>query len=99
MEYNALMNQNFVVTNAENQDYVSTKAQELSGAVLVLGTSIIGDLTNSSSNNGVASVNIWTLKIAEWYTNDENNISTYSDSGVEDDLLRTGLLFLTIVCL
>lgn len=92
MGYNTPVNQNFIVTNTENQNDASTKAQELSGTVLVLGTSIIGDLTESS-DNGITGVSIWMLKIAESYTNDENNSSTYSDSGVENDLLRTGVAF------
>ena len=95
------MEQNFFVTNSENQNYASTRAQEQGGVVLVLGTSVLEAGSITASNNHVSAridignESIWAVKIAEWYRNDENenNISTYSDSGVENELLRTGVAF------
>lgn len=95
------MEQNFFVTNPENQNYASTRAQERGGVVLVLGTSVLEAGSITASNDHVSAridagnESIWTVKIAEWYKNDENenSVSTYSDSGVENELLQTEVAF------
>lgn len=91
------MPQNFFITNSENQNNASTLAQYSGGAVLVLSTSVLesDSGTVSKSEESVRTTtkneNIWTLKIAEWYT--DRNL-TYSDSRIEDILARTGAFHL-----
>ncbi len=94
------MGHNFFLTNSESQNLASATAQQVGiGAVLVLGTEsisndsyVLGTSDSMSIINGLGLIDkMWTFKVLPLEGYDGS--MTYADTGIENTLLSTGVIF------
>lgn len=96
----------FILTTSEASESVSAEdlqQENITSVILELDTTsfdgdsfqeiVTGNTDSTSNEQGQDEVSVWVIKVKDWILPNEQENLTYSDSGIEQEILSTGIMF------